>query len=484
MAATGEIGARLARGLRRTPIPLPRGLNRAAVWEMLLFVAVILLVDIAFFDGTRFYDIRPHPFWALVLLLTVQYGAGTGVLAAFVAAAALLVGNLPPQRIDQDLYEYVLSVAWRPLLWLVAAVTLGEIRNRLVSDRHDLSKRLAEQRHENAVLAENYERLKAVNADLELRVAGQLRTVFTIYNARKAIEKLDTDSVLEGIGELTRGIIDPLKFSVYLLQGDRLELTDSSGWEDSDRYARDFDANTPIFQWIVGRRALLSAASEEHERVLDRQGLLAGPLISLDTGEVIGMLKIEVLGFLDFNTTTVENFRIVCEWIGTAVGTARLYEQAESERFIDTARGLQPFGALRREVVFLLKLGRRLGFESAALVVRPEPSYLPDDEARLRFTRAISVAGRRGLRDTDQAFDLEPHGAAVAILLPATGANEAATAVAKLSREIALELEGSAISGVVSAVPLDELFAEDADDTATDDDAAHLLTGGLYDDDT
>ncbi|MGE0253397.1 MAG: GAF domain-containing protein [Alphaproteobacteria bacterium] len=481
MAATAEIGSRLTRGLRR--IPLPRGLNRAAVWEILLFVAIVLVVDAAFFDGTRFYDLRPHPFWALILLVTVQYGAGTGVLASIVAAGALLLGNLPPQRIDQDLYQYVLSVAWRPLLWLVAAVALGEIRNRLVADRNDLSKHLAEQRRENAVLAENYERLKAVNADLELRVAGQLRTVFTIYNARKAIEKLDTDSVLEGIGELTRGIIDPLKFSVFLLRGDRLELTDSSGWEDNDRYARTFDVNTPIFQWIVGRRALLSAADDEHERVLDRQGLLAGPMISLDTGEVIGMLKIEVLGFLDFNTTTVENFRIVCEWIGTAVGTARLYEQAESERFIDLTRGVQPFGALRREVVFLLKLGRRLGFESSSLVVRPGDGPLPDDASRLTFTRAVTTAGRRSLRDTDQAFDLEPDGAAVAILLPATGAAEATTAAAKLSREIEAALEGSGIAATVQSVPIDSLFADQPAVPGESEDADQVLTGGVFDND-
>lgn len=38
------------------------------------------------------------------------------------------------------------------------------------------------------------------------------------------------------------------------------------------------------------------------------------------------MLKIEETGFLQLNVTTLENFRLLCEWIGTAFAQARRFE--------------------------------------------------------------------------------------------------------------------------------------------------------------
>ena len=40
------------------------------------------------------------------------------------------------------------------------------------------------------------------------------------------------------------------------------------------------------------------------------------------------MLKVEEMGFLDLSTTSVENFRLLCEWIGTAYAQAHRFESA------------------------------------------------------------------------------------------------------------------------------------------------------------
>jgi polysaccharide biosynthesis protein PelD len=118
------------------------GLNRTSrpdwqsgVLESLVMLGIALAVDQAFFKGDRFWTVQPHPFWVPVLLVAVQHGTNAGLLAAGAATAALLIGNLPPQGIDQDYYAYLFEITWQPLLWMAAALILGELRTRQVRDR-------------------------------------------------------------------------------------------------------------------------------------------------------------------------------------------------------------------------------------------------------------------------------------------------------------------------------------------------------------
>ena len=73
-------------------------------------------------------------------------------------------------------------------------------------------------------------------------------------------------------------------------------------------------------------------ARRDDERVLQGEGLLAGALTDIDTGEIVGMLKIEDTTFLDFNLYTLENFGVVCSWIGTALVRNRRWRELERDR--------------------------------------------------------------------------------------------------------------------------------------------------------
>lgn len=305
------------------------GVRRSAIVEIVAFLSIALLIDFLFLDFGRFANISPHPFWIIVLLCAVQYGTTEALVAAGAASAALLIGNLPPQRFDEDLYGWLLVATLKPLLWTVSAVVFGEMQGRVRRERDMLREEVLQSRKREEVIAAAYRKLDARRENLEARVAGQLRTVFAIYNAAKGIERMATDDVKAGISNLVHTVIAPRRFSVFLLNGETLDLTASEGWEGAPTaYAHAFDGHSPLFQAVVGSHRTLVAAAVDDERVLAGEGLLAGPLLNVDTGEVVGMLKIEELGFLDMTVTTIENFRLLCEWIGTAYAHARRFESA------------------------------------------------------------------------------------------------------------------------------------------------------------
>ncbi len=309
--------------------PMLLGVRRAAIVEIAAFLIVALAIDFAFLDFDRFAGLSPHPFWVIVILCAVQYGTTEGLVAAAAASAALLVGNLPAPKFDQDLYQWLLAATLQPLLWAVAAVIFGELQGRVRRERDLLREEVLQSRKREEVVASAYRKLDARRENLEARVAGQLRTVFAIYNAAKGIEHMATDDVQAGVSELVRTVMSPRRFSLFLLSGESLNLAISEGWDESETvYARAFDGQSRLFQAVVGSHRTLVAAVAEDEAVLGGEGLLAGPLLNLDSGEVIGMLKIEEMGFLDLSVTSIENFRLLCEWIGTAYAQARRFESA------------------------------------------------------------------------------------------------------------------------------------------------------------
>lgn len=302
------------------------GLDRSAVVETILFFVAALAIDFVFLDFARYRDFNPHPFWIAVLLVSIQYGTGEGLFAAAAATAAYLVGALPEPRVDQDLYAWLLSTTLLPVLWFVAAVVAGELTGRMRRERDTLRVEVAQARKREDVIAAAYRRLDRRRENLEARVAGQLRSVFAIYNAAKGIEKMSTEEVVADVAELVSTVMSPRRFSLFLLAKGELVFATGEGWDRNSGERRVYDGQSALFQAAVGSRRTLVAAAPADETVLAGEGVLAGPLVNLETGEVIGMLKIEEMGFLQLNVTTLENFRLLCEWIGTAFAQARRFE--------------------------------------------------------------------------------------------------------------------------------------------------------------
>lgn len=430
----------------RPPPAMVLGLRRAAILETIGLLAVLLAIDYAFLDGNRFWNLSPHPFWIVVLLITTQYATSEGLLAAAASTAALLAWNIPEAQLDQDLYQHLYGITFEPTLWFVAAVALGELQARHRRERGQLRQDLTSSQEREATITQAYRQLDRLKQNLEARVAGQLRTVFTTYTAAKSIEKLGVGEVLVGISELVSSVMNPEKFSLFLLNGNQLEAAANEGWSGDDPYARDFNASSLLFQAVVGRKQFLCAAMSSDEKVLGGEGVLAGPLTSLDTGQIVGMLKIERLGFLDLNPTTIQNFRILCDWIGTAFANAARYEESQNTGFYDPLRNLLSASFFDRQSAVLAKLAQRVGFDLTVLFLRIEVPDA-DDEERLRLARKVSAAADRGLRTTDLSFDYRQNGWDYAIILPNTNLTAAAVAAEKLVGALREEI-GSATAGI------------------------------------
>ena len=95
----------------------------------------MIVIEILFFGPGTYATLDLHPFWIVVLLVTVQHGLYSGVVTAVLAAMMLDWPARPP---GLDIADYYLELARLPVQWIAVSMLLGVYRQsqiRLEAER-------------------------------------------------------------------------------------------------------------------------------------------------------------------------------------------------------------------------------------------------------------------------------------------------------------------------------------------------------------
>jgi hypothetical protein len=359
--------------------------------ECLLYLGLLTALNILFGGGERFLEVHPHPFWAIVLLVTVQYGINQGLIAALLSTLFLYMGNVPEQKFNQDFYDYLFELCKTPLLWFVTAVILGGLRDRLVFKKNVLQKKYNALKKRESEIVSAYYKLKDVKETLELRLAGQLYTASSTYQAVLQLETESTDQrdLLENVPNIVKTVMDPKKFSVYALSGDGLHLITSVGWDARENYVDFFAPSSPIYQKLIDHRKLLSLINADDERVLAGQGVLAAPLVDPRENSIIGMIKIESLNFIELTLSNIEAFKALCEWIGVVYANAGKLQSILENSIRDTENGWFSYIYFQQMITLLVRVSKQINFNICKLTIHVEGLIQAEKKLKLDFSQQL-----------------------------------------------------------------------------------------------
>jgi len=305
-----------------------RSIRLGAILEALAYICTVIVCSYIFSDGTRFIGASFHPFWFIVLLITVQYGPTEGLLTALLATIFLLVGNMPEQSFSETMYGYVIRVGATPFMWFVTTLIIGLVRTRQINEKEALTERMERLEKASTAIVENYTHLKQSKEHLELRLAEERRSVLTVYGVAKSLETLDPFDADLGIRHLVCVALGPKKFSLYKWHKNKLILDTSFGWTEDDQFQKQFDIQHPLVKQILKDKRVLSVTSADDEKILQDQGMLAGTIVHQETGALMGLLKIEDMSFTEMGLRTQETFAIVCEWIARVQANVEAHQLA------------------------------------------------------------------------------------------------------------------------------------------------------------
>jgi hypothetical protein len=404
-----------------------------------LMLLGLLLADWLLTGGTRFAGVEPHPFGFPVLLVAAQYGTGQGAAIALLAIAARYAGAWPEQGFGEDTAAYFRALTTSPLLWLGIALVVGGISGRLRGRVARAEAATQRARSDLNDMVEANTRLADSLSILEGKVAGQLRTVSAITEAARDLGP-GLPQVLRGAPTLLRVATECQRCSLYLLDGGVLRLAGMEGWADGAPQATEI-ARGPLYEAIVERRAVLAANKAEDRIALQGQGMLAGPVLSSATGAVLGMLKIEEIGFARLSFDTVSNLHAVCSWVGTAIDHARTLSEAEEERFTVEGGRIIASRHAHEMTNFVTRLARRIGFDLALLSLDMEASAPPDGAGAVDLPDATALHRllERQFRTSDLLLQIRSGHCGFGVLLPGAGRAGAQVVLERFGRDLRTE---------------------------------------------
>lgn len=345
--------------------------SRTAIFEMVAFYTIALLINYTFGDGKRFLDVSPHPFWIPTVLISAQYGTLEGSLSALIGAFCLYTDNLPAQNLNEDIFAYQLRVLSLPLEWLITAFIVGSIRDRHAAKEETLTKSLEKAQSNEQEAIFGFTQMKVMKESLEARIASDLRTSISMYRSIKDLGAERPAKVLFGLQSLVDIVLNPEQSSLFSVGANGLEAVTQKGWEEGDHFCRRFPPDTGLYSAIVLERRVLSILNKEDEIALQYEGILAAPLVDETSGTVFGMLKVEKMDVDSLTLANIEAFRLLCEAAGSAYAHAKRFQTLLAHQMYDELDSIYSSEFFRTSNQFLEKIWGFLDLPLGVLKIRP-----------------------------------------------------------------------------------------------------------------
>lgn len=391
-------------------------------------LGLLLILDLAL--GGRGFAYWPvHPFALPVLLVAARHGLVPGVIVAL--AAALL-------RIGLALvHDHWTAEAWaEPVAWPFAALLVGGLvehhRHRLAGA--DSAAEAA--RAERAAVVEANDRLAVRAVELEARLGARLTAATSVFEAARALGH-GTEGVIRGACGLLRAATGCTACSFWLAEDGALHLVAAEGWPDGAPLSHSF-ARGPLAGAIGASRGALLVTRPADRLALGGEGIMAAPVLSPWDGMLLGMVKVEDIGFADLAPDTVAALEAAAGWLGAALAESRAREAQGAGP--DSSAGLSVLAGEEagRAIRMVTGLARRVGLD--LVLLSAEIPAGPRAAGALEATRAAMAETFRG---SDLLLEARLDERRISVLLMGAQVVGAEAAAARLRAHLASRAPGA-----------------------------------------
>lgn len=272
-------------------------LSSLACLEIIGLFALLLAVEHLAFGRASLSTISPHPYWVPVLFLSVRHGTAAGLAAALVGIGLYWLHGLPGRVSEEDYYVYSLRVWHEPMLWLVAALILGEIRLGHIEERDTLAEMLQTARRQRATIAAHWAELANHIEELERDIATASETsIGSLLTSLSKLKSTDDQTLSENFALATTALLGPdARVAFWRADASRGSTFTLDGALSCNPDAEHTSSSVPIQFGGAGPHRILSIACDADRPALNGAGLLAGAVPSSRSQGLHGVLVVQHL---------------------------------------------------------------------------------------------------------------------------------------------------------------------------------------------
>ncbi len=422
--------------------------------EALLGFALITAVNVMWFRANLgFVGISPHPYWIVVLLLSSRYGFLAGLFSGIVSAT-LAVGLSLIGRQGTTIYELWKLLLGEPLLFIAVGCALGEISQGIKSRYEALLGEHGELQNSFVQLRERYDAVIKAKQEVDTRILSQEQTLTTMHETAQALRSLSEGELYPAALDMVAKFLGAEASSIYAFDAGRLKFKAALGELENRKRPDDLLPDEGLMgrAFTSGHVASANVLLEMYEKGVlpDTDTLIAAPLVT-SGNKVLGVLNIEQLPFLKFNSQTIRMAEVFSGWCADALENALLYTDTKSKTITDDITGAYTISYMNARLVEECARARRYKTD-LAMIILDILGYVEYSESEQReILLSLSKALKTLLRNIDLLFSGDEPGRYI-ILMPNTpliGAKVVGGKIVQLVGDM-----GSVVASVQGTLPV------------------------------
>lgn len=288
--------------------------------EIVVFYAAMAAVNLLVFPNyPGFVGIDPHPYWLGILLFGFRYGVLAGFGSGLISAALYL--GMAWVGIERYLFEdaafYVL-----PSLFIIVGVAVGVGVYTTLQKIRDLEQQLADRQTQIVRQDGEIKTLQNINSGLEKRIVTRMQTLITLYEGARSLSTTSLDDLYKSILNFVARTLGAEEAALYLHTDTGWQVKESYGWKDYANHPAHLQTGEGITGLAGLKNKILTVRDfigKESPANFLADCVMAGPIRGKKEGEVLAVLSIQDIPFLQFNSSTVSLMNFLLDWASRAV---------------------------------------------------------------------------------------------------------------------------------------------------------------------
>lgn len=293
--------------------------------EPLVLLAALTLINFIWVgDNPGFLGISPHPYWIVVVAISVKYELKQSLIAAFLSIINYSVLLFVFHEIS--LSEYFMFETFKPvLLFLIFSTLIGKVRSGQVQKLSEAINEKTLMEKDLNTIQKRYEKVSKINSELSERIIYQTCSFSTIYEMAKKMRTSNIESLLPEALQFISEATEAEKCSFYIYNKNKLELVTSRGWNEQDKKERkEIMRNRLVAQVLKNKeiRAVndfLNDLDAETPQYIEEEVVVSTPITYGHGNEIFGIINIEKMPFNKFNSDSFNLLKIVANWISDSL---------------------------------------------------------------------------------------------------------------------------------------------------------------------
>jgi polysaccharide biosynthesis protein PelD len=315
--------------------------------ETLLFLGVILAVNALLHPQDPGYlSVQPHPFWIVVVLISIRYAFEQSIVCASIVAAAYSCFVLLA-----DGYRFsalsLFSDFRDPLLFLLVSGFLSGYTQHLLERTEVLRTQLRQRDQELGELRDQTTAARQALHQLEGRISGEFTSILDLFAELAATRQMSPAEIKRSLLDVLYRYLKVQQARYYDVERGELHpvlaLAESRAIEELDAppFLPDGQCDFILAGALNGDPDIHPGQfSQRHD--LEQYGgssLLARALCT-DTDVPFGLVSVERIEFVDYNPHTFKLFKTVIDWWSRVLNEALRLEELRAQSIFDQDLGL------------------------------------------------------------------------------------------------------------------------------------------------